>query len=128
MLENSLENKKVIVLQQVVVAIPRLGGRCVVDCLELIEDTRWWLRAIVEKEHDPEINDGATFRCKNNRCLVIGIIIDIVAQSLQDLRRLVGREDIVAAPDFVVLGVRLHRVCRDDAEVVAASFERGKKI
>lgn len=47
---------------------------------ELVEHARWRLRAVIEEEHDPEVNQRAMLRCQDNRCLVIGIVVRKVAQ------------------------------------------------
>ena len=117
-----LENEEIVVLQQIVVAIPGLGRGGVADRSEFVKDTRRWLGSIVEEEHDPEINNRAMLGGQDNGGLLIGVVIHEVAQSIQHLGGLVGREDVVATPDLVDR-VCLHGVCGDDAEVVTATLQ-----
>lgn len=75
-----LQNKEIVILEQVIVGIPRLSGRRVIDRRELVEYARWGLGTIVEQEHDPEVNHQAVLRCQDDGRLVVRIVVREVAQ------------------------------------------------
>lgn len=125
---DSLKNESIVILEQVIVAIPRLRRGNMLNRSELVEYTRWRLGPIVEEEHDPRINDQTMLSSQDNCSLVVWIVICEVAQGCQHLWCFVWGEDIVPAPDFVVLRMRLHGVGSDDAEVVTSSFQRGEEV
>lgn len=52
-----LKDKEVVVLEQIVVCIPGLGGRGVIDSGKLVKDARRRLGSIIEEEHNPEVNE-----------------------------------------------------------------------
>lgn len=124
---NVLQNKEIIVLQQVVVAIPRLRSGGMVNGRELVKDSRRGFRSVVEEEQDPQVEDSAMLAGQDNGSLVIRVVGHKVAHRSQDLWRLVGCEDVVAAP-HLTHGVRLHRVRGHHAEVVAASLQSSEEI
>jgi hypothetical protein len=95
---------------------------------ELVENPGGRLGAIVEDEHNPEINEQAVLRSQNNGCLVIRVLVDKVAQRCEELGSFVGCEDVVATPDLVVLRVSLHGVCSHDSEVVTSAFQACKEV
>lgn len=97
------------------------------DRRELIEYARRRLWAVVEEEHNPEVDRKAMLRSQNNRRLVIGIVVGKVAQSRQHLGCLIRSEDVIAAPDLTDW-VCLQGVCCDDAKVVAATLKRSEKV
>lgn len=122
-----LQDEEIVILQQIIVSIPCLGSRRVINRRELVEHARWRLGAVVEEEHDPEVNHQAVLGCEDNCRLVVRVVVGEIAKSRQHLGRLIRSEDIVAAPDLSN-GVRLHGVCGDDAKVVTTSLERSKKV
>lgn len=89
---------------------------------ELVKHASSRLGTVVKEEHDPQIDGRTVLGCLDDRCLAIGVVVYKVAQSCQHLGCLVGCEDVVAAPDLVVLTVCLQRVSCDDAEVVSSTF------
>lgn len=128
MVKDLLKNEGIVVLEQFVVSIPCLCRRDMVNGSKIVEYTRRRLGAIVEKKHDPSINDQAVLGSQNNRSLVVRVVIREVAQCLQHLGRLVRCENVVPTPDFVILRMCLHSVGCDDAEIVASAFQRSEEI
>jgi hypothetical protein len=86
------------VTDQVIVAVPGSSTIGRSDCCKVGKDTLWWLRPIVEEEHDPGVDQQAMLTSDNNSGLVIGIMLGEVTKSAQDLRRLIGCKDIVSSP------------------------------
>lgn len=86
------------VTNQVIVAIPRFSSIGRSDCCKVGKNTLWWLRPVVEEEHDPGVDQQDMLTSHNDGRLVIGIMLGEVTKSAQDLRRLIGCKDIVSSP------------------------------
>lgn len=93
-----LQNKNIVMFKQVIVAIPRFSSIGRSDCCKVGKNTLWWLRPVVEEEHDPGVDQQAMLTSHNDGRLVIGIMLGEVTKSAQDLRRLIGCKDIVSSP------------------------------
>lgn len=114
--------------EEIIVAVPRLGGRGVIDSSELVKDSSRRLGAIVEEEQDPEVDRKTALGSQNDSSFVIGVIVDEVAHCGKNLGSLVLADDIVATPDLVVLRVSLHSIRSDDSEVIASAPQAHKEI
>lgn len=122
-----LQDEKVIVFEEVVVGVPRLGGGSMSYRGEFVKDASRRLGSIVEEEHDPRVHEQTTLGRQDDCSFVIGIVVHKVSKSCQDLRCLVRGEDIVAAPDFADR-MRLHGIRGDDSKIVATTLEGREEI
>lgn len=124
----ALQDEDVVVLEQVVVGVPGLGGVCWTNGLELFKDVVWWRLAVVEEEHDPCVEDGGVVGCQDDGGLVVGVVCCEVMDGFEEFGGFVGCEEVVSSPDLVVLGMRLHLVVRDDSEAAAAALQGKEEV
>ena len=80
--------------------IPRFRGIGRANIREVIENALRRRRPIVEKEHNPSVENGGTLQGHNDRSLVIGIVVDKVPNGFKNLGCLLVVEDVVSAPDL----------------------------
>lgn len=108
---------------------PCLGClQCRPDVCEVIKDSCRRLKAIVEQKQDPGVEDGATFRGRDDCSFIIQVIFGEVTDCSEDLVRLAAVDYVVSAPDFVCLWMSLDCECRYDSEVVTATLKGCKEI
>lgn len=124
----ALQDEDVVVLEQVVVGVPGLGGVYWTNSLEPFEDVVWWGFAVVEEEHDPCVEDGSVVGCQDDGGLVVGVVCGKVVNGFEEFGSFVGCEEVVSSPDLVVLGVRLHLVVGDDSEATTAALQSKEEV
>lgn len=95
---------------------------------EVIEDSCRRLKSIVKQKQDPGVEEGATFRSRDDCSFVIQIVLGEVTDCGENFVRLAPVDYVVSAPDFVCLWVRLDCECRYDTEVAATTLEGREEI
>jgi hypothetical protein len=124
----ALQDKLVVKLYEFEIT-PCLG--CLEDgsnVREVIKDSCRRLKTIVKQEQNPGIEEGATFRSRDDCGFIIQIVLGEVTDCGEDLIRLAAIDYVVSAPDFMCLWMRLECECRYDTEVVATTLEGCEEI
>lgn len=82
------------------------SGLCVVahgtDGGEVVEDAGGGLEAVVEEEHDPDVDQESLVLRQNDGGFVVGVVCSEVVDGLEERRGVGGFKDEVAAPDLMV--------------------------